>query len=214
MWKNRNHLTFIGPNPVTTFNPYSRIPTIATTAYLSPFTYIVGDVRVGHNVFVGPFVSLRADEGTPFHIGSNSNLQDGVILHGLEHEYVTRNNKRYSIYIGKGVTCAHGSLIHGPCLIEDNVFVGFGTVVFNAKVGRDSFISSGAVINDGVELRPNSFVPPGASIDSQEKADSLSGVPENNQQFANEVQRVNREFPAAYSLLLGKNRCSCGLACS
>ena len=204
---------YIGPNPPTSINPYPTYPRIHNSTYLSPFTYIVGDVTINENVFVAPFVSVRADEGSPFYIGKNSNLQDGVILHGLQNEYVTKHNKMYSIYIGEGVSCAHDCLVHGPCLIEDDVFVGFNSVVFNCEIGRGSFISSGAVVTNGVILRPNAFVPPGASIDTQEKANKLSTVPLDRVEFAEEVQKVNREFPASYSLMLGKKRCSCGIAC-
>ncbi|WHZ05531.1 hypothetical protein QNH48_13250 [Neobacillus sp. YX16] len=64
-----------------------------------------------------------------------------------------------------------------------------------------------------MELKPNSFVPPGANVDTQEKANVLATVPGTEEEFAKEVQRVNSEFPAAYSLYFGKNKCSCGLAC-
>ncbi|GAA3325448.1 hypothetical protein GCM10020331_057390 [Ectobacillus funiculus] len=37
-------------------------------------------MRITDNVYVAPNVSIRADEGTPFYIGSNTNLQDGVIF--------------------------------------------------------------------------------------------------------------------------------------
>ena len=57
-------------------------------------------------------------------------------------------------------------------------------------------------------------MPPGAHIDTQEKANVLSLVPKDSEEFAEEVQRVNQEFPASYHLLLGGNRCSCGLAYS
>jgi carbonic anhydrase len=64
-----------------------------------------------------------------------------------------------------------------------------------------------------VELKPNSFVPPGANIDTQEKANNLATVPNTEEEFAKAVQQVNQEFPAAYSLYFGKTKCSCGLAC-
>jgi carbonic anhydrase len=201
---------YVGYNPPTSVNPYPRFPTIHNQAYLSPYTYVVGDVTIQNNTFVGPFVSIRADEGTPFYIGSNSNLQDGVILHGLKNKYFEKENKRYSIYIGNRVSCAHGALVHGPCRVEDDVFIGFKAIVYNAIIGEGSFISSGAVVTSGVELRPNSFVPPGASIDTQDKANSLVAIPKTE---AREVQRVNHEFPAAYLLYFGKNKCTCGLAC-
>lgn len=204
---------YVGYNPPTSVNHYSKYPRIHNKAFLSPFTYIVGDVTIESNTYVGPFVSIRADEGTPFYIGSNSNLQDGVILHGLKNRYMEKDHKNYSIYIGNKVSCAHGSLIHGPSRIDDDVFVGFKAIVYNALIGEGSFISSGAVVTNGVVVQPNRFVPPGASIDTQEKADRLSPVPQTEEEFAKEVQRVNQEFPAAYSIFFGKNKCTCGLAC-
>jgi carbon dioxide concentrating mechanism protein CcmM len=212
-WPMNIYSYYVGYNPPTSVNPIPRFPRIHNNAFLSPFTYIVGNVTVENNTYVGPFVSIRADEGTPFYVGSNSNLQDGVILHGLKNKYMEKDNKRYSIYIGNGVSCAHGSLIHGPSRIDDNVFIGFKAIVYNARVAEGCFISSGAVVTNGVELKPNSFVPPGANIDTQEKADRLSPVPKTEEEFAIEVQRVNQEFPASYSLYFGKSKCTCGLSC-
>jgi carbonic anhydrase len=212
-WPLNLYSYYIGYNPPTSVNPYPRFPSIHSSAFLSPFTFVVGDVTIQKNTYVGPFVSIRADEGTPFYIGSHSNLQDGVILHGLKNKYFEKNSKKYSIYIGNRVSCAHGALVHGPCLVDDDVFIGFKAIVYNAIIGEGSFISSGAVVTNGVKLKPNSFVPPGANIDSQEKANVLGTVPETEEEFAIAVQRVNSEFPAAYSLYFGKNKCSCGLAC-
>ncbi|WP_223592445.1 carbonate dehydratase [Neobacillus bataviensis] len=204
---------FVGPNPQTSVNPSLKYPTISKTAFLSPFTFIVGDVTIRKNTYIAPFVSLRADEGTPFYIGRNTNLQDGVILHGLKNKYMEVNSMKFSIYIGDWVSCAHGSMIHGPCRVDDHVFIGFNAIVYNAWIGEGSFVSKGSVVTGGVKLKPNSFVPPGASIDTQEKANVLSQVPISEEKFAKEVQRVNQEFPSAYSLFFGENRCSCGLSC-
>ncbi|MFS0670022.1 hypothetical protein AB1L12_19135 [Peribacillus frigoritolerans] len=110
------------------------------------------------------------------------------------------------------VTIAHGAIVHGPCYIADKVFVSFKSIVYTAIVGRGAFISYNAVVTNSVRIPPGRFVPPGANIDSQEKADALSTVPKDSKEFAHEVQRVNHEFPASYHLLFGKNRCSCGFA--
>ncbi|PLS00998.1 carbonate dehydratase [Neobacillus cucumis] len=202
---------FIGTNPPTSINPNPIFPKIKKNAFLSPFTFVVGDVTILDNTYIAPFVSIRADEGTPFYIESDCNLQDGVILHGLKNKYVEVNGKNYSIYLGKRVSCAHGSLIHGPCEIGQDVFIGFKATVYNAFVGAGCFISTDAVVTGGVTLKPNSFVPPGAHIDTQAKANRLVKVPKNEEEFAKEVQRVNQEFPSAYSVLFGKTKCSCGL---
>ncbi|MGE6378363.1 carbonate dehydratase [Peribacillus muralis] len=203
---------FISPNPITSFNPVQRFPKIDNTAFISQFSSVIGDVTIRNNVYVAPNVSIRADEGTPFYISSNTNIQDGVILHGLINIRISYRRKRYSIFIGNEVTIAHGALIHGPCYIADNVFIGFNSIVYTAIIGKGAFISYNAVVTNGVRIAPNRFVPPGANIDSQEKADALSPVPKDDKEFAKEVKRVNQEFPASYHLLFGKKRCSCGFA--
>lgn len=203
---------FISQSPITSFNPVPHYPKIDKTSFISQFSSVIGDVAIRNNVYVAPNVSIRADEGTPFYIGENTNLQDGVILHGLLSRKISVGEKGYSIFIGNEVSIAHRALVHGPCYIGDKVFVGFNSIVYNAIVGKGSFISYNAVVTNGVRITPNRFVPPGAHIDSQEKADRLSPVPKDSKEFAYEVQKVNQEFPSSYHLLFGKNRCSCGFA--
>ncbi|MCM3733709.1 carbonate dehydratase [Fictibacillus nanhaiensis] len=203
---------FISPNPITSFNPVQISPKIDKSSFISPFTSVIGDVVIRKNVFVAPLVSIRADEGTPFYIGSNTNIQDGVVLHGLLNKSIRVDGKDYSIFISKEVSVAHGALIHGPCYIGKKVFVGFKTIVYDAIVERGVFIANNAVVTNGVHVAKNRFVPPGAYIDSQKKADALSRVPADSKEFAREVQRVNQEFPASYHLLFGESRCSCGVA--
>ncbi len=204
---------FIAPNPSTALTPHSVSPFLHPSVYLGPFSSVIGDVTVEENVFIAPNVSVRADEGTPFYIGAFSNLQDGVILHGLAHGRVTAGGRDYSIYIGDHVSCAHGCIIHGPCKLGSHVFVGFHAIVFNAIVDDGCYISMGALITGGVHLAYSRFVPPGAIIDTQQKADELGRVPQSQVEFAHEVLEVNKAFPSSYSLSFGSTRCSCGLAC-
>ena len=204
-------MNFIAPNPVTSFNPLPVYPHIHPTAYIGPFATIIGDVTIGRNVFVAPSAVLRADEGTPFFIGRNTNIQDSVIFHGLLQGRVLVNNKEYSIYVGRGVTCAHGCIIHGPCALEDGVFVGFHSIVFHAAVGKGSYISANAIVAGGVKIAPGRFVPIGAVIDTQEKADALGSVPQAQQEFAEQVQELNVVFSEVYPQTFGAPHCSCGL---
>ena len=207
------YAAFIGPNPSTSFNPCSIAPSIDPTSFIGPFAVIIGDVTIRRNVFIAPNVSVRADEGFPFHIGSNTNLQDGVVLHGLKDGRVCVDGEEFSIYLGDNISCAHGCLIHGPCRLHNNVFVGFKAIVFNAIVGEGSYISTNALVTGGINIAPSRFVPAGAVIDTQAKANALAPVPTSDKEFAEDVQHVNQEFPSAYSMMFGSIRCSCGLAC-
>lgn len=201
----KNHPCLISANPQTNFNKNSIYPTIDGSAFIGPFSSVIGDVTIEKNVFIACNVTIRSDEGTPFFIGENSNLQDGVILHGLAKEKVLIDNKKYSIYIGKSVSCAHGSIIHGPCCLKDNVFVGFNSTIFYAIVGEGTYISPNVLIAGGIKIPPKKFIPFGAIIDTQEKADALIDIPKEKENFARDVIKTNSEFPSSYSQLLGSN---------
>ena len=205
---------FVSSNPPTSFNHVSIYPTIDKTAFIGPFSSIIGDVRIGREVFIGCNVTFRADEGTPFHIGNKSNIQDGVILHGLKSMKLTVNNKLYSIYIGNEVSIAHGALIHGPCIVENNTFVGFNAIVFNSIVENGCYIDLAAIVTDGVRIPANKYVPAGAIINTQEKANALAMVSQNNEDFTKGVINTNVELSQAYSLQFGDTRCSCGICCN
>ena len=99
---------FVSRNPSTSFNPNSVYPSIDKTAFIGPFSSIIGDVRICSEVFIGCNATIRADEGTPFYIGSKTNIQDGAILHGLKNMKFCVDDKKYSIYIGNEVSIAHG----------------------------------------------------------------------------------------------------------
>ncbi len=205
---------FIGENPITSFNPVSRYPQISESTFIGPFSSVIGDVIIKDNVFVAANVVLRADEGTPFYIGYNSNIQDGVIFHGLRDVKYSVNGTGYSIYIGNKVSITHGALIHGPAIVGNNTFVGFNSIVFNAIVEDNCYIDTGAIVTGGIRIAENRYVPIGAIIDTQAKADGLLEVPKEKSGFSGKVIKVNVELSEAYDLKFGDTRCSCGLSCN
>jgi carbonic anhydrase/acetyltransferase-like protein (isoleucine patch superfamily) len=164
------------------------MPTVAATAYVDESAMVIGDVRIGEEVYVGPCVSLRADEANPIIIGDKCNIQDGAVFHGLMGS---------SIKLGKQISIAHGAVIHGPMKIEDESFVGFNSVVHASTLGKKCFVGHAATVI-GVTLTDGKFVPHGALVDKQEKADALGPVPESLKHFNEEVVEVNREFAKSY----------------
>ena len=61
-------------------------PVIDPTTYVHPLASVIGNVTLGKNIMVSPTAAIRGDEGQPIFIGDDSNVQDGVVLHGLETE--------------------------------------------------------------------------------------------------------------------------------
>jgi carbon dioxide concentrating mechanism protein CcmM len=181
--------------------PWSRNlaePEIHETSFVHSFSNVIGDVRVGANVIVAPGTSIRADEGTPFYIGENTNIQDGVVIHGLEQGRVVGDDgNEYSVWIGSNASITHMALIHGPAYVGDNCFIGFRSTVFNARVGAGCIVMMHALIQD-VEIPPGKYVPSGAIITSQQQADRLPEVQDQDQQFAHHVVGINQALRAGY----------------
>ncbi|MEH2226635.1 ribulose bisphosphate carboxylase small subunit [Nostoc sp.] len=181
--------------------PWSRNlaePKIHETAFVHSFSNIIGDVRIGANVIVAPGTTIRADEGTPFYLGENTNIQDGVVIHGLEQGRVIGDDQnKYSVWIGKNACITHMALIHGPAYVGDNSFIGFRSTVFNARVGAGCIVMMHALIQD-VEVPPGKYVPSGAIITSQQQADRLPDVQDQDKEFAHHVVGINQALRAGY----------------
>jgi carbon dioxide concentrating mechanism protein CcmM len=57
---------------------------IDESAKVHTFSNLSGAIEIGARVVIAPGTSIRADEGTPFHIGDDSKIQDGAIIHGFK----------------------------------------------------------------------------------------------------------------------------------
>ncbi|MBP5974242.1 ribulose bisphosphate carboxylase small subunit [Brasilonema sp. CT11] len=192
--------------PPTPWSKTLAEPNIDETAFVHPFSNIIGDVFVGANVMVAPGTSIRADEGTPFYIGENTNIQDGVVIHGLEQGRVIGDDQNeYSVWIGTNASITHMALIHGPAYVGDNSFIGFRSTVFNARVGAGCIVMMHALIQD-VEIPPGKYVPSGAIITTQQQADRLPDVQAQDKQFAHHVVGINQALRSGY-ICAGDSMC-------
>lgn len=184
--------------PPTPWSKNLAEPTVHDTAYIHSFSNLIGDVKVGANVLVAPGTSIRADEGTPFYIGDGSNIQDGVVIHGLEQGRVQGDDgQEYSVWIGADTCITHLALIHGPAYVGKNCFIGFRSTVFNARVGDGCIVMMHALIQD-VEIPPGKYIPSGAVITNQQQADRLPDVQPEDREFAAHVVHINEALAAGY----------------
>jgi SulP family sulfate permease len=170
---------------------------LAPSAFIHDKASVIGDVVLGDHVNVAASASVRADEGSPFFIGSSSNIQDGVVIHALKDRYVQVGGEEWAVYVGRNVSMAHDALVHGPCFVGDDTFIGFKAVVHDSVVGERCFIGIGSVVV-GVEIPDGKFVPHGQIIDSAAKVKNLPDVTEAHMHFNEDVVEVNRGLAAAY----------------
>ena len=196
------------PNVSTSFNPDIESPVVGAGAYIDKLASVIGNVTIGKQVFVAPFASIRGDEGQPIVIGDGSNVQDGVVLHALEtladgktveKNQVTVGGKKYAVYIGKEVSLAHQSQVHGPAAVGDHTFVGMQALVFKATIGKNVVIEPGAKVI-GVNVPEKRYIPAGSVITTQAQADALPEITD-SYPFAtlnDGVLHVNEAFADAY----------------
>ncbi|MEW6379559.1 MAG: dockerin type I domain-containing protein, partial [bacterium] len=176
----------IASNVSTDFSRKVSSPHIAGTTFVHPLASVIGNVTLEGHIMVSPAASVRGDEGQPIFVGEAANIQDGVILHGLETEELSEHGEwefkagrqfnaegqrvsdgsGYSVYIGERVSLAHQVQIHGPAYIGHDTFIAMQSLIFNARVGSHSVVEPGCTIV-GVEIPDHVYVPAGTTIASQ-----------------------------------------------
>ena len=119
------------------------LPLIKDRVYVDPSAIIVGDIELGDDVSIWPLVAARGDVNH-IAIGSRSNIQDGTVLH------VTRKSPNNSdgnpLIIGEDVTVGHLCMLHG-CTIGNRVLVGMGAIIMDGvTVEDDVFIGAGSLV--------------------------------------------------------------------
>lgn len=171
----------VRPNVPTSFSRGEIPPQVADTAFIDPHATVIGAVEIGPSVYVAPGASVRGDEGQPIHIGSETNIQDGVVIHALETQedghvipanQVKVGDKPYAVYVGDHVSLAHQSQVHGPALIGEHSFVGMQAFVFRAEVGPGCVLEPRSMVM-GVKVPEGRYVPAGMIVTTQEAANQL-----------------------------------------
>lgn len=108
----------------------------------------MGDVTIGAESSVWYGAVLRGDMA-PIVIGSQTNLQDGTIVHVDE---------RVPCQVGSRVGVGHRVILHG-CTVEPDCLIGMGSVLLNGvRVGTGSVVAAGAVLPEGMDVPPRSLV--------------------------------------------------------
>jgi carbonic anhydrase/acetyltransferase-like protein (isoleucine patch superfamily) len=136
----------------TNIRPYKGIsPSFGSNIYLDDSAVLVGDINIANDVSIWPLVAARGDVNT-ISIGARTNIQDGSVLH------VTRksinNPSGNPLIIGEDVTVGHLCMLHG-CELGNRILVGMGAIIMD-----------GVVVEDDVFIGAGSLVPPNKTLKS------------------------------------------------
>ncbi len=117
-------------------------------SWVAPNAVLVGKVKLEPGASVWFNAVLRGDNEL-IHIGENSNVQDGTVMH---------TDMGFPLNIGKGVTIGHNAMLHG-CSVGDYSLIGINAVVLNgAKIGKYCIIGANSLIGEGKEIPDGSLV--------------------------------------------------------
>lgn len=118
------------------------------SSWVAPTATLIGKVKLepGANVW---FNAVLRGDNELIHIGENSNVQDGSVLH---------TDMGSPLNIGRGVTIGHNAMLHG-CTVGDYSLIGINAVVLNgAKIGKYCIIGANSLIGEGKEIPDYSLV--------------------------------------------------------
>jgi carbonic anhydrase/acetyltransferase-like protein (isoleucine patch superfamily) len=125
-----------------------RPPTIHPTAFIASTAAVMGDVTLGEEASVWYGAVLRGDMA-PIVIGSQSNIQDGTIVH-VDEGVACR--------VGQRVGVGHRVVLHG-CTVGDDCLIAMGSVLLNGVVvGSGSVVAAWAVVPEGMRIPARSLV--------------------------------------------------------
>lgn len=181
-------------------NPTGHYPQVSSKAFIDPTAIVCGNVIIEDNVFVGPYAVVRADEVNdqgemePIIIKRDSNIQDGVVIH---------SKAGAPVEIGERTSIAHRSIIHGPCTVGDDVFIGFNTVIFRTEIGNGCVVRHNCVI-DGLDLPDKFHVPPITNIGPGFDLNSISKVPPEYSSFSESVVSANHTLVEGYKQVMNE----------
>nr|WP_305891193.1 hypothetical protein [Methanolobus chelungpuianus] len=104
------------------------------------------------------------------------------------------------VVINSNTSLAHGCIVHGPCILGEGCFVGFGSVVFDCILGSDSIVLHNATVRK-VTIPPGKVIPDGMSLTVQESVDSLEGLSPELEKFKQSVIKANVSLVNGYKNL-------------
>lgn len=149
----------LGNNVTIGMGCYLKNVKIADNVIIKPYS-VIEDAEIGHHAQVGPFVRIRPGSilNEQSRVGNfveikNTTLGNNSKVNHLS--YVGDATVGNNVNIGAGVVVCNYDGVNKHCtIIEDNVFVGSGTMlVAPLTVGASSLIAAGSTINKDVPAK-------------------------------------------------------------
>ena len=116
--------------------------------FIADSAAVIGAVILENQVSIWFNAVLRGDN-EPIHIGANSNIQDGAVLH---------TDPGAPLTVAANVSVGHHATLHG-CTIGEGSLIGINAVLLNhCVIGKNCLIGANTLITEGKIIPDNSLV--------------------------------------------------------
>lgn len=124
-------------------------PQIAADVFLTESSQVIGDVKIAAGSSVWFNTTLRGDV-MPITIGSETNIQDGSVLHGTFGKFACE--------VGDRVTIGHSVILHG-CKIGNRCLIGMGSIIMDgAQIADQCVVGAGSLVTEGKQFPAQSLI--------------------------------------------------------
>ena len=154
-------------------------------SWIAPTAAVIGKVRLDKGASVWFGAVLRGDNEL-IHIGENSNVQDGTVMH---------TDMGFPLTLGKGVTVGHNVMMHG-CTVDDYSLIGINAVILNgARIGKYCIIGANSLIPEGKVIPDGSLVmgSPGKIVRTLSEAE-IVGLRQTAARYVENFKRFKRDL--------------------
>ncbi|GAX74110.1 hypothetical protein CEUSTIGMA_g1559.t1 [Chlamydomonas eustigma] len=127
------------------------MPTKGMDVFVAPNANVIGDVKIGSRSSIWYGAVLRGDVNG-IEIGSNTNIQDNVIIHVAKHSI---DGVPQPTIIGNNVTVGHCATVHAAT-VGDDCLIGMGSTLLDG-----SKVESGSIVAAGAVVPPKTVIPSG-----------------------------------------------------
>ncbi len=124
------------------------IPYVHPDAFVHPLACISGCVRIGKDVYIGPFAVLRGDFGEII-IEDGCNIQEHCLIHMFPG---------ITVHLNRNVHVGHSAIIHGA-VIEENCLIGMNSVIMDdVIIGKESIVGAMSFVKEGSKFESRSII--------------------------------------------------------
>lgn len=171
-------------------------PVWSSSAYVDPAARLIGGMIISEDCFIGPYAVIRLDEVVdpePLVVGRCTSIQDCAVIHANSKE------------VGENVIVAHQAVVHGARICNDaTLYIQAVADGDNTVIGEGAFLHQGCYVGHNIQIHPQTLVPPGAKILTQEAANNLEMVPASLREMHDRIVADNQAHARRYLASQGK----------